>query len=117
MQYEVSVIKGSGRGKTIGFPTLNLVIPEEFPYQHGVYSGSVVIDGIVYKGAIHYGPLPAFNDTRASLEVHIIDETLKKEPKKIWLTLDSFIREVQPFSSAEDLSKQINKDIEKIKSL
>lgn len=117
MQYEVSVIKGRGRGKTIGFPTLNLTIPEEFPYQHGIYAGSVVIDNVVYRGAIHYGPIPAFNDTRESLEVHIIDKELLKQPSKIWLTIDYFLREIKPFASAEDLSAQIGKDIQKIKAL
>lgn len=117
MQYEVTVIKGKGRGKRLGFPTLNLVIPEDFPYQHGIYAGTVVVNGVVYKGAIHYGPIPAFNDTRPTLEVHIIGETLKKQPNKVWLTLEYFIREVKSFSSAEELSNQINADIEKIKSL
>jgi len=117
MQYEVNIIKGKGKSKEMGFPTLNFEIPEEFPYAHGIYAGSVVLEDKVYKAAIHYGPVPILNDTRETLEAHIIDEVLQTEPKKVWITLDYFLREIIDFQDKKDLIKQIAKDIERTKSL
>src|SRR6195256_3036550 len=43
-----TVVRGDGRGKTIGFPTANLCTENELLPPHGVYATMATIDGIVH---------------------------------------------------------------------
>ena len=63
--YTSKVIKGRGRGREIGYPTLNLGIPRNFSVRQGVFAGWVIIDGHQYPGAFHFGPVPTFKIGRA----------------------------------------------------
>ena len=50
-QFKGTVIKGDQRGRTLGFPTLNLLLPNEMATPpDGVYANRVCIDGIWYDG-------------------------------------------------------------------
>ena len=62
MQFESTHIKGKGRGKPMGFPTINLKIPENFELKDGIYAAKVVIENITFVGALHYGPVPTFSE-------------------------------------------------------
>ena len=44
MQFESTHISGKGRGKPMGFPTINLKIPENFKLKNGVYAVKVSIE-------------------------------------------------------------------------
>ena len=116
MKYQARVVPGKGRGKELGFPTLNLVVNETLPITHGIYGGVVEIDGKEYLGAFHFGPRPVFADNEATLEVHIID-TVIDNPPTITFTITKRIRDVHNFPSPEDLVRQIEKDIEVIKAI
>lgn len=120
MQYTCEVVKGRGRGMRIGYPTFNLVAPDEFPFKEGVYGCHVWVDGTKYLGALHYGQAPTFDDTNKSLEIFVIDFTPMKEkkyeaPAKLTFEVLRWIRPIATFMSSEHLSAQIAKDIERIK--
>jgi riboflavin kinase / FMN adenylyltransferase len=115
MIYEAEVISGKGRGKGLGFPTLNLRVPENFSQSHGIYSGWVLIDKQKFLGAFHFGPVPAFNESEVSLEVFLIDADLTQTPKRIKFEIVEYIREIRNFKNEGELSEQIGKDIEEIK--
>lgn len=112
-------IKGIGRGKEIGFPTLNLSIPENILIDEGVYSSWVVIDGKTYKGALHYGSVPTFNQDEKTMEVFLIDITDENFPdtknKIIEIDIVDKIRDIKRFLDSADLTEQIALDVEKIK--
>lgn len=112
-------IKGIGRGKEIGFPTLNLSIPENILIDDGVYSSWVVIDGKTYKGALHYGSVPTFNQSEKTMEVFLIDITDENFPdtkdKVIEIDIVDKIRDIKRFLDSADLTEQIALDVEKIK--
>lgn len=109
--FNTPVISGKGRGKQMGFPTLNLVIPNDLTAEHGIYAGWVWIDGEKYQGAFHFGPIPAFQDPQPSLEVFLLDTDIDEPPKEVRVELVKYLREVRNFPSVEALVTQINKDV------
>jgi riboflavin kinase / FMN adenylyltransferase len=121
MMFQSRHIKGHGRGKGLGFPTVNLLIPKNFNISHGVYAARVTILGEVYKGALHYGPIPTFGDTEKSLEVYLLDVTDENTPNTDGVDIEfdivERIRGIRKFDSAEDLSKEIAQDVEKVKRI
>ncbi len=107
-------IKGKGRGRKLGVPTINLQIPPEFKLEEGIYAAWVFIDGESYRGALHFGPVPVFNELRRSLEVHLLDvlELPQTMDQRIKVRVVQKIREIQNFPSPEAMIERIQKDIE-----
>jgi riboflavin kinase/FMN adenylyltransferase len=114
-------IKGKGRGHTIGFPTINLIVPEDFPIEEGIYASWITIDGIKYKGALHYGSIPTFDQPERTLEVYLLDiddaTVPETEGKEIGIDIAEKIRDVKKFDTADDLSLQIARDVDDVKSI
>jgi len=112
MQFTASTTTGSGRGKGLGFPTINLKmseIPEGI--QGGIHAGFVEFADIKYMAAIHYGDRPVFNDS-PSFEVHIIDETIDTPSPSMMVELVQHLRDVQDFPSKEELIAQLHVDVD-----
>jgi riboflavin kinase/FMN adenylyltransferase len=112
---EGTVISGSKIGRTIGFPTANIIYPEEIvklPY--GVYSVSVIINNYSnksYKGILNWGYKPTLNNTSEPIaEVHILEFNDDIYDKQIKVIFDKFIRNEIKFNNLEELKLQINKD-------
>lgn len=117
MQFTAPVVRGSGRGATIGFPTINLdtqSVPSTL--QHGMYACVVSIDNIQHKAVMHFGERPTFDDS-LSCEVHVIDQVLESPPRSVYVDVHQKLRDVQSFSSKDDLVHQIHEDIEQAKKL
>lgn len=119
MKYTTKQIKGKGRGKLLlGYPTINLEIPERFDEPEGIYAGFVWIDTKRYKGAFHYGPIPSFNESDKSLEVFLIDVKEKGIPFLtngiIEIQLIEKIRDIIKFDKLKDLSQQIKADVQEV---
>lgn len=110
------VIEGNKLGRTIGFPTANLIYPfskVQIPY--GVYSVSAEFEGQIYLGMLNYGTKPTVNkvDAEPILEVNIFNFDKNIYNKQIKINLIEWIREEQKFSSLTDLKSQIEKDLER----
>ena len=121
MKFESIHIKGKGRGKPMGFPTINLKIPNNFKLKDGIYTAKVTIDSKVFISALHYGPVPTFNENEQSLEVFLLesnnDELENLNGKIIKVEIIEYLRQVIKFNSKEKLIKQIEEDVKEIKSL
>lgn len=107
------VIHGDGRGRTIGFPTLNLDLPGgKIVPAKGVYSGSAVCKGRSYPAAINIGSNPTFPGKRGiRCEAHIPD--FREELYGEWFNL-CFFRRIRPeirFASPSALVEQMRNDI------
>ena len=106
------VVKGRGRGKEIGVPTINVetsAVPTDLP--RGIYACRITMNRKSFPGALHYGPRPAFNDTE-TMEIHVIDEDVKSVPQTVDLELIRYIRPVQDYQNLEDLLNAIKRDID-----
>lgn len=126
MEFESTHIKGKGRGKPMGFPTINLKIPDDFELKNGIYATKVSIEKKIFKGALHYGPVPTFNEKEKSLEVYLIEITNKDlincdlenlDGKIIKVEIIKYLREIIKFKLVEDLVKQIDEDVKNIQKI
>lgn len=117
MRFSAKTQTGSGRGKTLSVPTVNVSL-SDVPRQleHGIYACRVFVGDTQYNGAMHYGPRPVFNDS-ISCEVHLINETIDTLPETVAIEPVQRIRNVQDFKSAEALTKQMQKDIAEIRDI
>ncbi len=109
--FSAHVITGSGRGKAIGTPTINLElssIPRDV--KEGIYAAFAQIDGKWLHAAVHYGPRPVFNDTK-SFEVYLLDANNPAVPDTLTVQLVERLRDVKNFPSPEALFAQIQQDV------
>ncbi len=107
------VVHGKHLGNTIGFPTVNQVIPEyKVVPQKGVYASRIWIDGKVYYGISNLGVKPTIAGVhKMGLETYIFDFHEDVYGKKIKTELLEFIRKEVKFDGLEQLVSQIQKDI------
>ena len=120
MKFKSSQVKGKGRGKLLGFPTINLEIPKDVGLLDGIYAVRVYIEGASFIGALHSGPIPTFNETERTLEVFLIDIDAKNLPDyiaKLEIEIIKYLRPVLNFENQEELAKQISKDVEETRKL
>lgn len=113
-------VKGKGRGKLLGFPTINLEIPKDFRLINGIYAVKVFIKGQEFIGALHSGPVPTFNEPGNTLEVFLINITDDQLPdtKNIDIEIEiiKYLRAIKNFPDQADLIKQMEKDVEDTKN-
>ena len=114
-----SIVKSLGRGKRIGFPTLNLKHDDELLIpKRGVYATQIHIGRNLFNAVTNIGIRPTFNDNRGpSIETHVINFTGTVYKKKIKILFLSHLRDEKKFESSHQLADQIKKDIEKRMSL
>lgn len=102
------VVHGRGLGRTIGFPTANISVPEgKILPANGVYA--VEADGM--PAILNIGTNPTIGDNAVTLEVHIPGFTGDLYDQPLTLRLLRYIREEQRFESLEALKAQIERDI------
>ena len=117
MKHQTQVIKGKGRGKNLGIPTINAKIPDPFPYKHGIYAGWIYNDTKKYPAAIHFGPRPVFDESDVSLEAHILETIPESINDSIMIELLHFIRDIKTFSDPAKMVAEIARDVRKITKL
>jgi riboflavin kinase/FMN adenylyltransferase len=116
-QYTVlgEVIKGRQLGRELGFPTANLrVFNEQLPAD-GVWCVSATLaNGKTVNGVGNLGVRPTVEGAEAKrmLEVHLLD--FEEDIYGITMEVEflNYIRSEQKFSSVEELSEQIERDVE-----
>ena len=112
------VVRGAGRGRTIGVPTVNLEPPDprKLLPPDGVYAVRVTIGGgdagagRRFGGMMNQGPRPTFGEQIRTLEVHLFDFTGELYGEMIVVDWVRRLREVQAFASREALVAQLERD-------
>jgi riboflavin kinase/FMN adenylyltransferase len=109
------VIKGLGRGRKLGWPTVNLDWePRKLLPPQGVYSCEASVNGNMYRGMMFLG-VNMFNPEKSiSVEANLFDFDRDVYDFEVTLFPGDFIRPNARFDSAEELSRQIARDKEKI---
>lgn len=107
------VIKGQGLGRNLGCPTANLEIPpEKLRPMKGVYAVKVRVGEKSFDGICYIGDRPTISPLGETIcEVHIFDEDSEFLGEAMEVLFVEFLREERRFSSLEELSRQIEKDI------
>ena len=118
ISYTGTVVRGKRLGSSIGFPTANVQLHNltQLP-RFGVYAVRVHIDKKTYLGCLNIGINPTVEanlDTK--IEIHIIEFEENIYDKDISFELIEFIRDEKKFGSIDDLTAQIQLDVDKIKN-
>ncbi len=112
--YQISgnVVKGKQLGRTIGFPTANIHLEENYKLipKFGVYIVSSFIDDKTVFGIMNIGLKPTFDDKTVTIEVHFLDFDGDLYNKKIIVSIIKYIRNEQKFDGIDALKTQIEED-------
>lgn len=113
-----TVIKGRQLGKTLGFPTANIIYPLDIvepPF--GVYDVDVELeDGNIYRGLANFGVAPTVsNDDIPILEVYLIDFDGNLYDRELKISFTRMIRPEIKFDSVDALKMQMSFDLQTLR--
>jgi len=105
------VVVGNKIGKTIGFPTSNLLVDESMVSpRSGVYITYCTYNGIKYPSVTNVGVKPTVGAFHKNMETHIFNFDKELYGKTIRVEFLKKTRDEKKFASVEELAKQITKD-------
>jgi riboflavin kinase/FMN adenylyltransferase len=106
------VVHGEHVGESLGFPTANINIAENYKLipADGIYAVKVSIDNRLHEGMLYIGKRPAFNGSTLSVEVNIFDFKENIYEKKIIVFFKAFIRGDQHFENMGLLKQKMTED-------
>ena len=112
---EGTVVEGDKRGRTLGFPTANVVPSEEYVYPgHGVYAAFA--DGI--PAAVNVGVRPTFETGRGVLiEAYLIDHDADLYGHTLRIAFIARLRGEKRFPGVEELVAQMHRDVEQARRI
>lgn len=111
------VVVGNKLGRTIGFPTSNIMIDETMVTPpNGVYITYCIYNGKKYPSVTNVGVKPTIGSFKKNMETHIFNFNKELYGKTIKIQFIKKTRDEVKFSSVEDLSAQIAKDCNEAKS-
>lgn len=111
--FNATVVEGKKLGRTIGFPTANLKISEEYKLipKTGVYIVNVETDNRPsLRGMMNIGKNPTVNGIHQTIEVNILDFDEDIYGESVRVSFLEKIRDEQKFASVEELKNQLQKD-------
>src|SRR5438552_5274353 len=105
------IVRGDGRGRTIGFPTANLCTENELVPPNGVYATTAIIDGIVRPSITNIGTRPTVDQTgKTTIETHVFDFDRDLYGTSIRVAFIQRLRDERAFESIDALKSQIAAD-------
>ena len=107
-----TILKGKQLGRTIGFPTANLKIEEDYKLipLNGVYVVKSTINQETVFGIMNIGVNPTVGENSLSIEIHYLDFDSDLYDQKISVSILQYLRPEQKFASIELLKNQLQKD-------
>ena len=111
-----TVVKGNGKGTTIGFPTANIDVKNLCLPPQGVYVVTLKHDDTLFNGIANLGVAPTLRDSATPvLEVHLFDVQHHLYGETVEVIFHKYLRPERKFDSVTDLSAQIALDIAQAK--
>jgi len=111
IRLSAKVVKGAGRGRKFGIPTINFDPKAAGDLKEGIYVCRVVFPSNPYWGVLHFGSRPTFGEESWSLEVYLFDFDSVQIPKQLDIEVYSYIRKIVKFANPGQMVKKIEKDI------
>jgi riboflavin kinase/FMN adenylyltransferase len=102
--------QGDRRGRTLGFPTANLVLRGGLLPRDGVYVVRARVHEATYGGVANVGSRPTFGGQRRGIEVHLLDFDGDLYGRRLCVELVARLRDEMRFPSADALVRQIGED-------
>lgn len=110
------VVPGEARGRSIGFPTVNLQTDFELIPKRGVYITSVGIDGVERPAVTNIGYNPTFDGIHRTIETHILDFSGDLYGREVAVHFLRRLRDEVKFQNADELKKHIWADVEEARN-
>lgn len=106
------ISKGKQLGRTIGYPTANIKIEENYKLipLNGVYIAKSIISGKTVFGMMNIGTRPTVDGTIQTIEVNYFDFKQDLYGQRITVSLLHRMRSEQKFESLDALKNQLSKD-------
>jgi riboflavin kinase/FMN adenylyltransferase len=106
---------GTGQGRKLVVPTLNLTTQQELLPKNGVYATESMVAGKTYQSVTNIGVRPTFDGQKLAIESHLFDfsDTVTSGPMEV--RFKSRLRDEQKFPGVDALREQVLKDIEAAK--
>jgi riboflavin kinase / FMN adenylyltransferase len=102
---------GTGQGRKLIVPTLNLATEQEMLPKNGVYATEVTVREKTYRAATNVGMRPTFDGARITIESHLFDFSDNLTNGKMEVHFWARLRDEQKFSGPDALRRQVLKDI------
>jgi len=113
------VAHGDKRGRTLGFPTANLVPdPRLVVPDHGIYACRARVDGATHIAAVNVGVRPTFKTGRGLLvEAYLLDFEGDIYDHELRLDFLERLRGERRFDSVEELVEQMGRDVDETRRI
>jgi riboflavin kinase/FMN adenylyltransferase len=112
------VVRGDGRGRTLGFPTANLLTDNELLPPHGVYATTATVAGIVHPSVTNVGLRPTVDASgRTSIETHLFDVDRDLYDADLRVGFVQRLRDERRFDTLDALRTQIGADCDRARVL
>ncbi|MCL5043788.1 MAG: bifunctional riboflavin kinase/FAD synthetase [Deltaproteobacteria bacterium] len=112
-----TVVRGRGRGRLLGFPTINLELESECVPADGIYATLAGFNGSHYPSVTSIGFRPTFNETERAVEAHLIDFSDLLYGRRIKLEFVERLREERKFDSPQALAERMRLDVEQARAV
>src|ERR1700691_2218189 len=112
---EGEIRTGTGQGRKLVVPTLNLATDQEVLPKNGVYATEVVVAGKTYRAATNVGMRPTFDGARITIESYLFDFSENLTSGKLEVRFWQRLRDERKFSGPAELREQVLKDIDQAK--
>jgi riboflavin kinase/FMN adenylyltransferase len=114
-RYSMTAVVGRGaaRGRVLGYPTINVAVPErKLLPPDGVYAARVEWADGAGGAMMHMGPRPTFGETERSIEAHLLENGRDLYGETVKITWVARLRDVMSFGSPRELRDQLRRDAE-----
>lgn len=111
------IVGGAHRGSGLGYPTANIPMPKGTVLGHGIYAVRANVDGVTHNAAAYLGTRPTFDNGFPVLEVYLIDFKGDLYGHGMDVEFIDFIRPDRKFSSPDELVRQMDDDVAKVRSV
>jgi len=104
------VAHGDKRGRELGYPTANMILPPSNGLAHGIYAVRARVDGQRLDGVASFGRRPTFDDGAPRLETFLFDFSGDLYGKEMVVEFIARLRGEERFASIEALIAQMDRD-------
>lgn len=104
------VVRGDQLGRTIGYPTANIRVPQGKALPLGVFSAKTIVNGETHPSMANVGFRPTVNGRELRFEVHLLDFAGDLYGQEVQIKFWHFLRGEQKFGGLDELKAQLSRD-------
>ena len=111
------VVHGRKLGRTLGYPTANLVLAPEDMLKHGIYVVRLRrTDGTLHDGVASFGRRPTFDNGAALFETFVFDFSGDLYGETVAVSIFAYLRGEERFDGEAALVAQMDRDAEEARA-